>query len=43
VALHTNNNATIKIVAPHCYACQQRDNDNYDDKKKQRKKERKKK
>jgi hypothetical protein len=42
VALHTNNNTTIKSVAPHCYAYQ-KDDDNYNDKKKQRKKERKKK
>jgi hypothetical protein len=34
VALHTNNNTTIKSVAPHCYAYQQQDDDNYNEQKK---------
>jgi hypothetical protein len=38
VALHTNNNTTIKSVAPHYHACQQQDHGNYTDKKKPKKK-----
>jgi hypothetical protein len=43
MALHTNNNTTIKSVAPHCYAYQQQDDDNYNDQKKPKKKRKEKK